>query len=387
MMINKNSQMGIYIHIPFCVQKCEYCDFLSFSSTPDLKKDYVRALLEEIKIMGSIYAGIHVSSLFIGGGTPTTLESHQLEEILSALRHSFYIKEGAEFSVECNPGTIDEKKAEVLRSGGANRISLGLQSADNRELKALGRIHTYETFLESYGLLRSKGFANINVDLMSALPWQKEEDWTETLNKIAKLRPEHISAYSLMVEEGTPLSRKIRTEKQKGIESLPDEECERNMYSKTREILAAFGYVQYEVSNFALPGFECIHNVSYWTRKNYLGIGLGASSLINEVRYKNTEDVEHYLKNSGRPDEIQTEKICLSENDQMSEYMFLGLRMTKGVSVKEFYQNFGKSFEEIYGDITVRMEKAGLVFRNGDWIALTLRGIDLSNMVMSSYLL
>ncbi|SHI55121.1 oxygen-independent coproporphyrinogen-3 oxidase [Parasporobacterium paucivorans DSM 15970] len=379
--------MGIYIHIPFCIQKCEYCDFLSFVSSSRTRERYVEALLSEIRILGKQYEDVSVSSVFVGGGTPSCLEAFQLEEIFWTLRSSFHIMVDVEFSVECNPGTLDESKAKAMRAAGVNRISLGLQSADDTELMALGRIHTYGMFLESYELLRENGFSNINVDLMSGLPNQKTKDWEETLRKVAGLGPQHISAYGLIVEEGTGLFRKILSERKKGLESLPDEECEREMYYMTKGILRDFGYHQYEISNFSRSGFACRHNIDCWTRKDYLGIGLGASSLIQETRYKNTADMKRYLENSNRPDSIQTEKTVLSIEDRMSEYMFLGLRMTDGISISGFNRSFGLDFFEVYGEITLRMEMEGLIFRSEDVIALTPRGVDLSNFVMAGYLL
>lgn len=384
-MINKK-EMGIYIHIPFCVQKCNYCDFLSKAAPDKTKEQYVYALIKEIEASGCKYRDRMVSSAFIGGGTPSVLSSELLDLLLDSLVKNFSISSNSEFTIECNPGTLVQDKVKVLKQWKVNRISLGLQSADNDELKILGRIHTFEDFLDTYELLRKEGFTNINIDLMSALPGQSLKSWTETLNKIVSLDPEHISAYSLIVEEGTNLYDRVKGEEAKGIYSLPSEETDRAMYYKTREILETAGYLQYEISNYAKPGFESIHNSSYWTRKNYLGLGLGAASLMDNVRYSNTRDLEYYINHSSYLLDIQADVQVLNTKEQMEEFMFLGLRLIEGVSIKEFKNLFNKDFNDVYGKVTDEFCEKGLIKVNGDRISLTKKGLDLSNYVMAQFL-
>ena len=265
-----DSPMEIYVHIPFCIKKCDYCDFLSGPSGPKKQADYVDALLEEINAAEE-GKGRSVSSVFIGGGTPSVLDERFIGEILNHIRRKFQIADHAEITIEVNPGTADRNKLQAYRTYGINRLSIGLQSPDDRELKILGRIHNYEQFLETYRSARDAGFDNINIDLMSAIPDQTYEGWIHNLRTVAGLEPEHISAYSLIIEEGTPFASRTL--------SLPDEDTEYNMYEATVQILREYGFEQYEISNYAKKGRECRHNVGYWIRQDYLGFGLGASSL------------------------------------------------------------------------------------------------------------
>ena len=288
--------LELYLHIPFCVKKCDYCDFLSGPSGPKEQADYVDALLEEINAAEE-GKGRSVSSVFIGGGTPSVLDERFIGEILNHIRRKFQIADHAEITIEVNPGTADRNKLQAYRTYGINRLSIGLQSPDDRELKILGRIHNYEQFLETYRSAREAGFDNINIDLMSAIPDQTYEGWIHNLRTVAGLDPEHISAYSLIIEEGTPFASRTL--------NLPDEDAEYNMYEATAQILREYGFEQYEISNYAKKGRECRHNVGYWIRQDYLGFGLGASSLYGKERFVNTQDMKKYLENSRTPKKIE----------------------------------------------------------------------------------
>ncbi len=381
-MINK---LELYIHIPFCIRKCAYCDFLSFPAGEKDRQSYVEALLDEI--YGAKEKG-DAATVFFGGGTPSILPGKEIGRIMDAVRAKYSVPEDAEITLEANPGTLNRKKLEDWKKAGINRLSLGLQSAEDAELKALGRIHTWETFLESYRMAREAGFQNINIDLMSALPGQSAYTWRKTLQKVTELRPEHISAYSLIVEEGTPFYEKYAEDvkrREKGLPCgfLPSEDEERQMYYDTEKILKAEGYRRYEISNYAREGFECRHNCGYWERKNYRGFGLGASSLIDEVRFHNTESMENYQNRAfGREDEEY-----LDAEAQMEEFMFLGLRLKKGISVNNNKKKFHTPYVSVYGKISRELEEKKLLRRENGRIFLTERGIDLSNYVLSEFLL
>lgn len=405
------NKIEIYIHIPFCVKKCDYCDFLSAPSDSDTMESYVKALVKEIEFSKEKMKDYLIDTVFIGGGTPSILDGSFIERILEALRTNSKISDNAEITIECNPGTINESKLQSYQRAGINRISFGLQSANDKELKSIGRIHTYTQFLESYHMARKCGFDNINIDLMSALPGQSVESYEETLEKIIELNPEHISAYSLIVEEGTEMYQRVESAKAKGETILPDEEEERKMYYRTKEMLAKAGYERYEISNYAKKGYECRHNIGYWERRDYLGFGIGAASLYQETRYSNVRDIQKYmdqllslviskissnLSSGGKESEVKSEfgivesveenQQKLSVEEQMEEFMFLGLRMTRGVSVKAFEGAFGKKYEEIYGKVTDKLMTQGLLEQRGDYIRLTERGNDISNYVMSEFM-
>ena len=372
------SSMEIYIHIPFCVKKCDYCDFLSGPSCPKEQAEYVQALLAEIDAVKE-GKGRSVSSIFIGGGTPSVLDAGFIGEILNRIRNKFQIQNDAEITIEANPGTADYGKLQAYRDYGINRLSIGLQSPDDRELKILGRIHNYEQFLETYKKARKAGFDNINVDLMSAIPDQTYKGWEKNLRTVAELEPEHISAYSLIIEEGTPFAARQL--------NLPDEDTEYNMYEATARILKEYGYKQYEISNYAKRGMACRHNVGYWTRQDYLGFGLGASSLYGKERFSNTADRKKYLENSFSPELIREREPILSREDEMAEFMFLGLRMTEGVARTDFEQIFGCCIEQIYGDVLKKYESMGLLQEKNGRIFLSRAGIHVSNSVMADFLL
>ena len=376
-MKRKDTSFELYIHIPFCVRKCAYCDFLSAPGSEEAKASYTEALLREIEAVK--IEKREVSSIFVGGGTPSALSPSLMGDIFEKIHKSFSVAPDAEITIEANPGTLSNEKLFLYRNVGINRLSLGLQSPEAAELKSLGRIHTYEEFLESFSLAREAGFQNINVDLMCALPDQTYEGWVRNLRKVAALHPEHISAYSLIIEEGTPFAKRKL--------NLPDEDTEYRMYEDTAGILAEYGYEQYEISNYAKKDLACQHNVGYWTRKEYLGLGLGAASLWGNQRFSNTSDFSLYLNNSGFPEKIRGDRDALSLEAEMSEFMFLGLRMTKGVSKAEFLEEFGVSIESVYGKILDKYKIVGLLEEKEGRIFLTRAGIHVSNGVMAEFLL
>lgn len=392
--MNKKN-LELYIHIPFCIRKCAYCDFLSFAAPERAYREYVDKLIEEIHGQSGNFAGYCVTTVFVGGGTPSVLPAFLIEELFAVLYQCFDIAEDAEITLEANPGTLTMEKLEVYRQSGINRLSLGLQSADDQELRYLGRIHSYDDFLKSYQRARQAGFDNINVDLMSALPGQTVHSWKTTLRKVMMLRPEHISAYSLIIEEGTPFYGRYGQAIPESGESalwslpnLPDEDTDREMYHLTREIMEAQGYGRYEISNYARPGYECRHNIGYWNGTEYLGLGLGASSYTFGFRYHNTADFKEYLSldlyESGSAARDIKE---LSLEERMEEFMFLGLRMMQGVSGSEFLERFGQNMWNVYSTVLPKLQEQGLIEVNAPWVRLTELGIDVSNAVLCEFLL
>ncbi len=419
MMIKK--ELELYVHIPFCVRKCAYCDFLSAPADMQERTLYADALTKEIRAEKEEYRNYKVSTIFLGGGTPSVLDEGEITEIFGALYDSFDISGSAEITMEVNPGTVTEGKAAVWKKCGVNRLSIGLQSVNDDELRMLGRIHTYREFLNTWEIVRRAGFRNVNIDLISAIPGQTLESWCRTLRTAAELEPEHISAYSLIIEEGTPFYERyaeeagcnFETENDKAREAdggqtvlppLPDEDTEREIYKATEEILDGYGYHRYEISNYAKDGYECRHNLGYWERKEYLGLGLGASSLINECRFRNTADIKKYLDFFGKSildTADSSEQLCgagcrmdireevesLSCEDRMEEFMFLGLRKTEGISMKEFCEAFDRDIFEVYGPQIRKMEEQGLLIVQDGRISLTERGTDVSNYVFSEFIL
>lgn len=430
-------ELELYIHIPFCTRKCEYCDFLSAPAGEEVRALYLEALKREIEEFahhpypsrdlpssrGLYREEYEVSTVFFGGGTPSLLTGDQIAQLMGLIRESFRFTScgkgkadsGAgtrcggdtyrglepEITLECNPGTADREKLEQYRRAGINRISFGLQSAKNEELKALGRIHTWEDFCRTYEAARAAGFSNINVDLMSALPGQTRKSWEETLRKVLALKPEHISAYSLIIEEGTPFYQRYREDDERRARGdqplfLPSEEEERQMYRRTQELLEEQGFYRYEISNYARPGFACRHNIGYWTGVEYAGFGLGASSLLGRTRCRNPEDLGAYLKKYGKNVADGPAVLCsgsavretepLSRQDEMEEFMFLGLRLTEGVSEREFLRRFHQPIREVYGDTLEKLKQKGLLECKGGQISLTPVGIDVSNQVMAEFL-
>lgn len=389
--MTENKELELYFHIPFCVRKCLYCDFLSAPAGGETKRRYMEALIREAESKRNTGQGRRVVSVFLGGGTPSVAETGQLEELLETVKEGYCLAPSAEMTVEINPGTADREKLRRYRKAGLNRLSIGLQSADDRMLMALGRIHTWKEFLETYHGAREEGFENINVDLMSALPGQSVENYRETLDRVLSLDPppEHISAYSLILEPGTAFYRMA----QEGKLQLPDEDTDREMYHMTKRILQRAGYERYEISNYAREGRQCLHNWGYWIGRDYLGMGLGASSLSDNTRYKNTCDLKRYLADPGG---CREEVQVLSPKDRMEEFLFLGLRLTQGVDVSRFARLFGRSMDEVYGDVIRKNIRDGLLRKYvcgegeegaRERLALTQRGLDVSNYVMSQFLL
>lgn len=371
--------LSVYIHIPFCVQKCKYCDFLSAPSTRENMELYMDALKKEMISESVKYEEYEIETIFFGGGTPSILDEGQIEDCIDVLRTNYQISKLCEITLEMNPGTASMQKLEGWKRAGVNRLSIGLQSANDSELRLIGRIHDFDTFVKSYDQAKAAGFDNINVDLMSALPGQTISGWRETLNKVLLLEPDHISAYSLIIEEGTPLSKHIDE-----YPPVPSEDEDREMYRDTKRILKEHGFMRYEVSNYAKEGKECKHNVTYWTRGNYAGFGLGASSMVENIRWHNTENMDKYIKN---PTESKEDMEKLSLNDCMEEFMFLGLRMMQGVSKKRFFKEFDMNMDEVYGDVLKKWEKTGHLKMEGDNVSLTDSGIDISNAIFTDFLI
>ncbi len=401
--------LQVYVHIPFCAKKCKYCDFLSSPQPEDVTETYFTRLKEEIRGFDN-REGREVSSVFFGGGTPSLPDADYLTGILDTLREKFTFRPDAEISIECNPGTLEDKddgparkmgKLERYHEAGFNRLSMGLQSADNTLLRRLGRIHSWEQFEREYRCARRAGFSNINVDLMYGLPGQSPECWSDTLDKVLSLPnegpdgdrssrrgPEHISAYSLIIEEGTEFwelyheDEQLRRLGEKPL-FLPTEEEEDRMLAILKEKTEKAGMRRYEISNYALEGFACRHNSGYWLRRDYAGFGLGASSLLNGCRFHNTADLKRYL--SG--DLTKEELTPLSLKNEIEETFFLGLRMMKGVDLEAFEKRYRKDPYEIYGEQIGLFVRQGLLEEKDGRIFLTERGIDVSNLVMAEFLL
>lgn len=399
-------ELELYLHIPFCVHKCAYCDFLSAPADAETRQKYVDTMIQEIKSYREQFREYRVSTVFMGGGTPSILTCGQIRDIFENLEDVFQIEKDAEITIEVNPGTVTEEKLSVWKQVGINRISIGLQSVNEEELKMLGRIHDYQQFLQTYRLVRRAGFQNVNVDLISAIPGQTLESWSRTLRTVAELNPEHISAYSLIIEEGTPFydlygedAERISTDNMYGsrkvsemdcaadLPVLPNEETDRLIYEETENILKEYGYTRYEISNYSKEGYACKHNIGYWKRTEYLGIGLGASSLIGRRRFHNVENYGEYFERVKRKEQTGTDYEILSQEDEMEEFMFLGLRMAEGIGMSRFRQLFGKEIREVYETPLCQMEQAGLLEIQGDTVRLTKRGIDISNYVFEQFLL
>lgn len=383
--------MQVYIHIPFCIRKCLYCDFLSAPGTLEFQERYFNALKKQICLWGireqKRDGGPRtVSTVFIGGGTPSIWDGEWIKELMDMVYAAFDVEETAEITIESNPGTLTQEKLKAYKEAGINRLSIGLQTSDDVLLKALGRIHSWSDFLESYRLAREAGFENINIDLMSGLPGQSLKNYEDTLAKVIELKPEHISAYSLIVEEGTPFAEMTL--------SLPDEDTERQMYYNTKKILRMAGYERYEISNYSKPGYECRHNLGYWSEAEYIGLGLGAASYDNKIRYSICRDLKEYIDILESSDTDEN-KICnlmqdvseLTVKEQMEEFCFLGLRKISGISRREFLQLFGRTIDVVYEDVLRKYKLLGLIDSVGDTIRLTDKGLDVSNIVMADFLI
>ena len=372
-------EIGIYIHIPFCIKKCEYCDFVSYCNKKEYVPQYINALKKEIK--NNINKEYKITTIYIGGGTPSSIEENYIADIIETIKLNMNdenLKEfkNVEVTIEVNPGTVTEKKLETYKEIGINRLSIGLQETHNELLKSIGRIHTYEEFLKTYNLARKIGFNNINVDLMIALPNQTIQDIKENLEKIIKLNPEHISVYSLILEEGTPFYNKYNENKIR----LPDEELERNMYWYVKNTLENNGYIHYEISNFSKKGFESKHNMNCWNQEEYLGFGVAAHSYNNKIRYSNTNSIEEYIKGSNK---IIHEKQTLE--DMQKEYMLLGLRKIEGINIQKFKNKFAQNPIFIFREQLSKLVDEELIIVDGNEIKLTNKGLDLANIVWEEF--
>ena len=374
--------LGLYIHIPFCIKKCKYCDFNSFKLNIDEKKKYISALEQEMKLYKDEVKDKEIDSIFIGGGTPTVLNGDEIKTLFKKINENFKIKEDAEITMECNPGTIDEKKLLAMKESGVNRLSIGLQAVQNHHLKYIGRIHTYEEFEKNYIEAKNIGFNNINIDLMYALPNQTVEDWKETLEKIVKLNPEHISAYSLILEENTELFDMFNRKEFR----LLDEDTDIEMYEYTINYLKLHGYNQYEISNYAKTGYECNHNILYWKCENYIGIGTSSAGYLNNIRYNNICEIDKYeeaVLNNKKP--IEFEEFT-SEKDEIEEKIFLGLRMNEGIKFIDFDEKYNLNFEEKYKEQIEKLTKMNLIEVDNQGMRLTQKGREISNSVFVEFM-
>ncbi|HBI6908408.1 TPA: oxygen-independent coproporphyrinogen III oxidase [Clostridium perfringens] len=375
-------KISLYIHIPFCAQKCLYCDFPSFARKDHLRKAYIEALNKEIISLREKHNNLEINTIFIGGGTPSVLESDELECLLKEVAKLNMAKD-IEYSMECNPGNLTEEKLEVMKKYGVNRISIGLQAKQDNLLKGLGRIHNYKTFKENFLLAKKVGFNNINVDLMFGLPNQRLNEWEETLREIISLEPAHISAYSLIIEEGTAFYNLYENDKLK----LPTEEEERKMYHLAKKILEENGFNQYEISNYAKEGKECRHNLAYWNMDNWIGVGSASASYMDGKRIKNISSVEEYINSINEKGEAIEEIINNSKNDNMEEFMFMGLRKINGIDENEFKNRFSMNINNVYGEIINKYIDEGLLIRESGRIFLSEKGIEISNIIMADFLL
>lgn len=374
--------LGLYIHVPFCAQKCYYCDFNSYKINSNQKKEYLINIEREMKFYKDEFKDKCFDTVFFGGGTPSILTVDELQELVNNINENFNIKKDAEITIECNPGTINREKLEAMKKMGINRLSIGLQATQNYHLKSIGRIHTYEEFEKNYYDALDIGFENINIDLMYALPNQKTQEWKDTLDKIIKLNPSHISAYSLILEEGTKLYYMYQN---KEFELL-DEDTDINMYNYTIDTLKRHGYNQYEISNYSKEDLECKHNIIYWKCDNYLGLGPGASGFIGDTRYSNIEDICEYNKCIMQNIRPVSEEIELTKKDKIEEFIFMGLRMNEGINVDIFKERFDTDFYDIYQEVMDKLIKRELVRFDGKNISLTQKGREISNSVFIEFL-
>lgn len=387
MVAESMKELELYVHIPFCVQKCFYCDFLSAPADKKTQDAYMEALLWEIAGRALSCASYRVVSVFIGGGTPSVVEATWIVRLMDCIRQHYQLTDDVEITMEMNPGTVTVQSLQAYRDAGINRLSIGLQSSDDEMLHRIGRIHTWDQFRQSFSWAREVGFENINVDLMSGLPGQMPEEFRQTLCQVCTLPdpPQHISVYGLMVEPNTRLAGQL----EEGLFCLPQEETDRQMYEETGQILQSYGYHRYEISNYARTGFACRHNVGYWTRVSYLGFGLGAASLMEERRLQNTSDLADYVDN---PLDCCWEVEVLDQKGQMEEFCFLRLRMSTGISENDFWDRFGRTLQSVYQAVLEQNERDGLLTVSADeqsgrrWI-LTDKGLHLANYVMAQFLL
>ena len=375
--------IGLYLHIPFCISKCRYCDFLSKANQTSYFEPYVQALVKEIQAYGELLISYEVDSIFIGGGTPTILPIPLLEKILFELHRNFTIIPTAEITIEANPGTLSKIQLQRLNEININRLSIGLQAYQDSLLQKLGRGHRLEQFLENYAAARAVGFNNISIDLMFGLPEQKLEHWEETLSQIITLNPEHLSCYSLIIEEGTPFH--ILWDKNQL--QLPTEDETLYMYRKCISMLTQAGYEHYEISNFAKRQKESKHNLKYWTGQEYIGLGVGAHSFFEQQRYNNIENIKQYIEKSHHLQKIQINHQMITLKESYEETMFLGLRLIDGVSMDVFYERFQKKIEDVYGIVLNKMVDQELLKIEQNKVKLTSKGLEVGNLVFEQFLL
>lgn len=391
--INKNNEVktmktvGIYVHVPFCKQKCKYCDFISFQNCENYFDDYFECLKKEItekaNEINSENKEILIDTIYFGGGTPSIVCEKYIEEVLNKIYEYYNVSENAEITVEVNPGTVDKLKLERYFEIGINRLSIGLQSTDDKLLKMLGRIHTYKEFENTYDLARKIGFKNINVDLMIGLPNQSLENVHDSLEKIVQKNPEHISVYSLIIEENTKMFDLI----EKGELELPDEDVERKMYWSVKKFLEENGYIHYEISNFSKSGFESKHNANCWNQQEYLGFGIAAHSYFNNIRYSNIDNLRQYIENWKNEQSVYNIVFHEHQNkdDMMKEFMMLGLRKIDGVKISEFKEKFVDNPIFVFRNQLNKLVKEGLIEVLDNNIRLSDRGLDLANEVWMEF--
>ena len=375
-------EIGIYIHIPFCIQKCYYCDFCSFDKLQNKQAEYVDALIKEIKNTHN-KSELLIKTVYIGGGTPSILNANELKQVMEAIKTNFLLSKDCEITVEMNPGTVTKEKLQIYKDSGINRLSIGLQSTNDEILKELGRIHNYKQFEDIYEEARALGFNNINVDLMIGLPNQTIDDVSKSLKDIIQKNPEHISVYSLILEDDTKLKNLI----EEGKLSLPDEDTERAMYWTVKNTLEKNGYNHYEISNFSKLGYESKHNTDCWNQKEYIGFGIAAHSYFNNIRYSNICDINEYVKNINSKDFEKNVIIheIQEKQDKMNEYMILGLRMIKGVNEQVFKEKFSKDINDVYKKSIEKLINLELILNEKGIIKLTKKGIDFANIVWEEF--
>ena len=379
-----NNALGLYIHIPFCVKKCDYCDFLSFGGRAQASKDlYIKALCHELEAQGEVFKGQEVSTVYIGGGTPSVLSDDNFKALMTRVQACFQINAEAEITMEMNPGTVNAQSMELYMKHGINRVSMGLQSDNDDQLKALGRIHSFQTYEDTYMMMRQMGMKNINIDIMFGLSNQSMADWQHTLATVKRLNPEHISAYSLIIETGTVYEAQY----EEGKLNLPDEDLEREMFWSTHAFMKAAGYEHYEISNYAKKGYGSKHNSSYWDLTPYIGVGLGASSYYGGCRYKNITDMDAYIEADGSLELIRELEQAYKVTSSLEEVFFLGLRRLQGVNLRVIREHYEEVYLAPYKEIIERLVKEDLLIIEGDYLRLSNRGIDISNQVMSQFIL
>lgn len=378
-------ELGIYVHIPFCKQKCYYCDFISYANKEEKTKEYVKCIQKEIEIESKKYSKdeYEITTIYFGGGTPSYISALYIENIINVIKLNYNVKDNVEITIEINPGTVNEEKILIYEKIGINRVSIGLQSTNDKLLKQIGRIHTYEEFLNCYKLVSKSKINNINVDLMLALPNQTIEDLEESLQKVINLKPNHISLYSLILEEGTKLERMVS----ENIVKLPEEDLEREMYWKTKRILEKNGYNHYEISNFAKEGYKSKHNMNCWNQKEYLGFGVAAHSYVNRKRYCNTNNIEEYISNIKKGKIENNRTVCEIQNkiDEQKEFMMLGLRKIDGIDIQEFKNKFVENPIYVFHKELEKLVNKDLVEIDLDKIKLTNKGLDFANLVWEEF--